>query len=115
LVLGSPLGAHLVFCPNTTQLIQITNLSSSLDYLKTCTQRGAQDQAWDTLLYRVFEGKKEKEKYGSTSQFRMVQYVIIPFPQGTESEGSDLFMPLCCQGVLNGGRLKGKYSAENSK
>ena len=39
-VLGSPRGAHFVFCPSATQLIQIRNSSSSFDYLnQLCSAR----------------------------------------------------------------------------
>lgn len=40
------------------------------------------------------EGPKKKKKDESSSQFGMVQYMVIPFAilQSGESEGSDLFI-----------------------
>ena len=64
---NSVLGERLVFCPSTTQLIQITNSSSSFDYLnqlcraraktKTCTQGGPRTEFGKLVLGCIWVGK----------------------------------------------------------
>jgi hypothetical protein len=49
LVLGTPRGAHLDFCPNTTQLTQSLMISSASAKTKTCTPWGPKDRVWETL------------------------------------------------------------------
>lgn len=50
---NSVLGERLVFCPSTTQLIQVMN--SSFNYLNQLEQKpkppwGLQDRVWETLI-----------------------------------------------------------------